>query len=233
MKVYLKYNKENTDSIKYLLKWIKIFEKYETKIICDLENIEPISRITDIEILRTNYSLKDPIAHLCKHRRWENVAASNLTCYKDAGLSSFWLIDADDTEFLTDNIELLRKKIKNIEKIFEEECLDGISLDFYREIKKDHWSFGMALLRQKTDLYQLLTSLTAESIQQHKGLILNIDSMFDALRRYNKLNLKSFVFDGEKFFHDLYQVALINNTYYWKDRKIWDNISLKPDVISV
>ena len=238
VEVFLKFNKETMPSLICLRKWIEIFNGYPTTIICDLYPVitgrptaEMAPVIGTMPVINTEYGLSRPFAHLLKVQRWHNVCASNLTCFARNRSDAFWLIDADDTQFLTEDTEMLRTKFRSAERYLLDKNLDGFSLDFYREIKKDHWSFGVALFRSGLDLLPL-SKTTAEQLLSHsKGLILNFDSVLDYGRRTGRYRFQSFVFDRCFFQHWLEQNALPYGVYHWRDRKIWDQIPLRSDVV--
>jgi hypothetical protein len=238
IEVFLKCNRETLPSLICLDFWIKVFSDYKVTIICDLfdvTNSNPSSELKKvarhIPIINTDYSLSKPFGHLLKVERWHNVCSSNLTCFKATTSNNFWLIDADDTQFLTTDISMIKEKVKRAEDYLIDGNLDGLSLDFYREIKKDHWSFGMALFRGNLDLLPL-ANLTPDDLYKYKGLILNFDSVLDYARRSDMMNFQSFVFDNCFFQHQLEQPALPYGVYFWKDRKIWNTIDLRDDIVS-
>lgn len=238
VEVFLKFNKETMPSLICLKRWIEIFQGIPMTIISDLYQVsheQPTAEMHrvagTIPVINTDYSLSAPFAHLLKVQRWHNVCASNLTCFKHNRSDAFWLIDADDTQFLTEDIDMLRTKFRSAERHLADHKLDGFSLDFYREIKKDHWSFGVALLRSGLDLSPL-SRITAEQLLSHsKGLILNFDSVLDYGRRTGQYRFQSFVFDHCFFQHWLEQNALPYGVYHWRGGKIWDQIPLRPDIV--
>lgn len=239
MKVYLKYNKnpkEIPSSLICLNHWLTVFQQYDITIITDIYNVKDRKpRQFDNIVARfinTDYSLAAELDHLLEGKRWKNVAASNFTCYRDSQSEPFWLIDADDTLFLTTDIIDLRKKIKQAEDIFNKDNLQGFSLDFYRTIKRDHWSFGMALLRNSADLMDILKSTKEEEVRQHK-LPLNLDSIFDTNRRKSLLNLKSFVFNNCYFQHQLDQKYLPFGIYHWLNGKLWNDTDINKEVVII
>lgn len=234
--VFLKFNRQTVPALICLKRWLDIFNKYNVTIVCDLfdEHTEPYDELKKIippgiKVINSDYSLSNPFSHLLKTKRWHNVASSNLICWEKANSKMFWIIDADDTLFLND-IHFIQNKITNCEQFFSTSGLDGISLDFYREIKKDHWSFGMVLVKKNVNLEQLV-HISSDEIFKYKGLILNLDSVFDYARRTNLLKLKSFVFDNCYFQHQLEQHALPWGVYHWINNSIWDTVPLKEDII--
>jgi hypothetical protein len=235
-KVFLKYNKDPRDnpaSLRCLNFWLSLFEDRDVYIICDIfdSNLKfpkQFTNYTSYKFLNSDYSLSNPINHLLESKRWKNVAASNLTCYEKSKGEPFWLIDADDTMFITFDIALIKEKILLAEQYFLNNKLDGFSLDFYRTFKRDHWSFGVALLQNRSDLISILCSTDFDFFRTLK-LPFNLDALFDCNRRQGKLKLKSFIFDKIFFQHHLEQKCLPYGVYKWENQKLWD-IPLNPEV---
>ena len=240
IEVFLKFNKDSMPSALCLRSWLEIFQGYPVRIISDLYDVATASPpvemakvIGQARVINTDYELSKPFAHLLKVQRWHNVCASNLTCFRANQSEAFWLIDADDTQFLTEDVDMLRRKFVQAERYLRQNNLDGFSLDFYREIKKDHWSFGVVLFRAGLDLSPL-SQITAEQLLSHsKGLILNFDSVLDYGRRTGQYRFQSFVFDHCYFQHWLEQNALPYGVYHWRNGKIWDTIDLRPDIVVI
>lgn len=240
VEVFLKFNKETRPSLMCLRHWVDIFRDYPVTIVCDLypaDTAQPTAAMAaimqNISVINTDYALSQPFSHLLKVQRWHNVCASNLTCFRANQSHAFWLIDADDTQFLTEDINMLRRKFRTAEQHLEQHGLDGFSLDFYREIKKDHWSFGVALFRGNLD-FGPLSQITAEQLLSHsKGLILNFDSVLDYGRRTGQYQFDSFVFDHCFFQHWLEQNALPYGVYHWRNGMIWDEIMLRSDIVVI
>jgi hypothetical protein len=237
IEVFLKCNRETLPSLICLDFWIKVFSDYKVTIICDLfdvTNSNPSSELKKvarhIPIINTDYSLSKPFGHLLKVERWHNVCSSNLTCFKANTSNNFWLIDADDTQFLTTNIGMIKEKVKRAEDYLIDGNLDGLSLDFYRE-HNDTWTFGVCLLDAKINCKKI--SEVRVQVLEELDLALNGDSIFDILGRKGVYKLKSFVFDEFAFQHVINNFPkLAAGIYWWKDRKLWDK-PLKEDVISL
>lgn len=240
MKVYLKYNKnpkEDPSSLTCLKSWVNIFRNYDLVIITDIYNVtlkkpKQFESFENIRFINTDYSLSRPLNYLLESKRWKNVAASNFTCYRDSNDEPFWLIDADDTIMMYTDLNDLRNKINRAEEIFYQKKLQGFSLDFYRTIKRDHWSFGMALLQNFDTLIDILSATLENDIRQHK-LPLNLDSIFDTNRRSGKINLESFVFNNYYFQHQLDQKYLPGGIYHWSNGKLWNDIEINREVIII
>jgi hypothetical protein len=237
MKVFLKYNRDDTGSKICLYQWLEIFRSYEIIIACDLftpdnvpdylKNIDPTIKF---KIVNTDYSTGNVLPFKARKKK---QASANLSCFKHAGNDRhFWIVDADDTQFLVRDPNLVREKLKIAEKIFLEKNLDGFSLDFYRETHFDHWSFGVCLLKTKLDLSKL-DLIKPEDVDNTPGLTKNLDSWFDMLRRKKIYNLESFVFDNIPFQHCINPMTEpMHGIYFWNNKKL-GNIDLKPDVISI
>jgi hypothetical protein len=234
--IFLKYNKdpkESPSSQHCLNFWLNVFADREIYVICDifdsnLKRPKQFKNFSSTRFINSNYSLSNPIDHLLESKRWKNVAASNLSCYEKSNFEPFWLIDADDTMFITFDINLIKEKINLVENYFLEKKLDGFSLDFYRTFKRDHWSFGVALLQNRNDLISILCSTDLEFFRTLK-LPYNLDALFDCNRRQGKLKLESFIFDKLFFQHQLDQKSLVYGIYKWENKKLWD-IDLNPEV---
>lgn len=236
MKVFLKFNKESQSAKLCLIQWLTLFKDYEVKVICDLEEAETFLKgiVPKHLIVRTNYKLGFKYSNCYggkKAKHWCRAASANLTAYSLADDDYFWLIDADDTMFLTDDLESIRNKIKLAECYGIDKNLDGFSLDFYREIVNDHWSFGVALLRTKIDLSKLKTIDPIRAINESKEA--NMDSAFDILRKDGIYNLENFIFDNTFFQHHVDRNKWLPfGVYHWKNNKLWDYVDIADGVIN-
>jgi hypothetical protein len=239
MKVFLKFNRDTASARICLDHWLQIFADDDVTIICDLTNLKTEGlpkRINDITfpIVNTTYSLADRYKNCFgggKGEIWRKAGAANLTAYRLAKPDDkFWLIDADDTMFVSTNFRELRKKLHRAEKYFDKNNLDGFSIDFYRELVNDHWSFGVALMSTHTRL-NLLTDVTPEEQREHIKEV-NLDGAFDVLRRKRIYNLQSFVLNDMFFHHHVDRPKLSYGLYYWTNNSIWNKIPLANDIIS-
>lgn len=247
MKVFLKFNRNTERSLFYLQQWANIFHDYEKILVTDLFNETDIiptdiaSHVTPNKVLNTDINsiigFENTYGHDFKHEenknhfrpdKWKYAAASTLTCYNYAKNDSvFWIIDADDTCLMNNDSLYLNNKMKLVESILLQNKLDGLSLDFYRELT-GMWSFGVACVSGFTDLEQLKTV----NIQQefiNSTCSQNLDATFHILRQRNVYKLESFVIDNCGFIHDQ---NYYNGTYYWKDRYRWGQ-KIPDDVISL
>lgn len=233
-KVFLKFNRDDTSALMCLMYWLEIFKDYKIFLICDLfpDNSTPPSPLKNlllgknITIMNTDYSLRKQTDHLFSKGWKVNASCANLTCFKflEDHDRFFWVIDADDTMFLTRDFEFIRNKLRDIENIMLSSDMDGLSLDFYREAF-DQWSFGVCLLNSNIDLSKLKNpSLFPEAIP-------NLDAAFDHFRKINEYKLKSFVIDNCGFQHLINKFnKLDGGIYYWKNKKLW-NTPLQDDII--
>jgi hypothetical protein len=240
MKVYLKFNKTDTVGYMCLLSWLDIFKDHEIILVCDLFNVntDPVPKFLKdtidqhpqpIKLLNTDYSLSVPFNTTILDKRYQRAAAANLTCFKD-NLDDpfFWLIDADDTMFLTRNFTPIKEKLKIAEEIIVNDDLDSLALDFYR-MQNGTWSFGICLVKQSLDFVSIKNSLTEDDWNPKDTKCLDI--WFDKLRRQNKLNLKSFVLDKTSFIHYVHKTKTLPYTLYeWTDNKL-NGVPLPEDFI--
>ena len=233
IKIYLKFNNLDAMSITCLTFWIEFFKNdYELVLLCDKED-EIVNRIVsenNLKLFKTDYSLAEPCKKIFKTNKNINCAAVNLTIFEMAKNDKwFWMIDADDTMFLTYDIINLKEKIKKVEDLFLNSTMDGLSLDFYRELR-DHWSFGVCLFKGSID-YKRWKEIT---IDDFKKIPRNLDGCFDILRKDNRIILKSFVLDEIMFIHTKsFKLDYVpNGLYYWKNKKVWD-MPLNSEVIII
>lgn len=236
MKVFLKFNRSDTHSIICLHQWMEIFKNYEITVVCDLYDVtrdtmpqylSNLSSFYRFNVINTDYSTGNILPFKSRKRK---QASANLTCFNVVNDEHFWIIDADDTMFLSRDYAVINDKLKKAEKIFKEENLDGFSLDFYRETHFDHWSFGVCILKSKIDLSNL-SKVSVDDVDQSPGLTKNLDSYFDILRRKGIYNLKSFVLEDVPFQHVINPMDLpINGIYQWRNKKLYD-LDLKQDIV--
>lgn len=240
LQVFLKFNRSELASQLCLQHWIEIFQDCKITIVCDLFNSgrgEPVPDFLQkiisgkgINIINTNYALGEKYTPNYKARKRKQSSA-NLTCFElGKNLPYYWLIDADDTMFLTRDYQYIREKLRAAENYFLQHTLDGFSLDFYREINFDHWSFGVCLLKGSIPFEKILT-VDPVKPTQYQGLTQNLDSYFDILRRENQMKLMSFVIDKMAFQHQLTPFHTVpNGIYFWSDKKLWQ-YPLPSDVV--
>lgn len=235
VKAFLKINRTGASAIACLRHWLEIFKHHETYILCDWEypfppeltaaqRDYPNSKIIDSDRSLTAYcgGLKG-----AKH----GMASANLTGFaysRDA--DAFWMVDADDTQFLTYDFELVRNKIKQAEETLNNKNLDAFSLDFYRNLNNG-WTFGLALIRSNCN-WQAMKTLTREDVES-TGLARNIDTAFQVLGNRGVLKLGNFVFDGLAFQH-LYNnyPEMPHGIYSWHRGQLWGK-PLQPDVVVI
>ena len=233
-KVFLKFNRNDESALLCLQYWLALFKNYQILIICDLfkdtgpipKFLKPILQPYNVQIKNTDYTLRAQTDELFIKGTKVKQSCANLTCFKylDEEDKFFWLIDADDTMFLSREFASLREKLVSAENILLNESLDGLSLDFYREAF-DQWSFGVCLLNKNIDLEKL------KDKSLFKNSVVNLDGAFDELRKSGSYQLKSFVINGYGFQHLINRFkGLKGGIYFWNDGMLWD-IPLKDDVI--
>lgn len=238
MKAFLKFNRSDSFSKVCLLHWLEVFQEYEIFIVCDLfdvnkdmipDYLQILTQGKTVKFINTDYSLGNEYAPMCKSRK-RAMASANLVCFKHISPKdeSFWIIDADDTMFLTKDYSYLKDRLKSAEQYLRDNSLDAFSLDFYREYN-DTWTFGVCLMSSKIN-WQQIKSITGDDILKY-NISLNCDSIFDILGRKGIFKLKNFVFNGMAFQHLVNNFRKMNvGVYYWNDKKLWD-MPLKDDVV--
>jgi hypothetical protein len=206
----LKFNRWSNESFASLRFWLSVVavSRRECIILQDLwdqNNMpDPFKKLVAstglaIDIRSTNYSACDNWRfYRAESENWRKAGAANITAYDLSKTDYFWLIDADDTIFLTDSY-LVSQKLALAERIAKLSDLDGFSYAFYRHIGANHWSFGVALMRRDISM-DLVASVEAREITQ-LNVADNLDGAFDVLRRCQKLKLESFILNDVIFHH--------------------------------
>jgi hypothetical protein len=234
-KAFLKINRAGASAFACLRHWLEIFREHETYILCDWNTPWPTDLISAqrdypaSQIIASDRSLVEYCTGLkgAKH----GMAAANLTGFQHSqDADAFWMIDADDTQFLTYDFDLVRKKISKTEHVMQDQKFHAFSLDFYRNLN-DGWTFGVALIDVGCQ-WKRMKEVQREDMEA-LGLARNIDSAFHILGQRGILRTANFVFDGLAFQH-LYNnyPAMPHGIYSWHRGKLWDQ-PLQPDVISI
>jgi hypothetical protein len=234
-KAFLKINRPGASAIACLRHWLEVFRDHETYILCDWTYPFPPEFVSvqrdhpSVKIIDSDRSLIEYCGALkgAKH----GMATANLTGFvysKDA--DAFWMVDADDTQFLIYNFDVVRTKILRAEQVLQERSLDCFSLDFYRNLNNG-WTFGLALIRSKCN-WQRMQELRREDLEA-EGMARNIDTAFHIMGKRGILKLANFVFDGLAFQH-LYNnyPAMPHGIYSWHRGKLWDQ-PLQSDVVVI
>lgn len=234
--VFLKFNRPDISSYLCLMSWIEIFHGYKIFIICDCFSTQkPMPNFLreyigdQITIVNTDYSIGRSFLDRFPKKKSRNQGSANLTAFSLATTETLWIIDADDTMWLTRDYHILKEKILRVELYLAKHRLDGLSLDFYRELN-DIWTFGMCYVRKNLDFSKFdLLDIELEN-KKHNT---NIDICFDLMRKKSEWKLESFVFDGLPFQH------LINNfkdlphgIYMWANAR-FDKFELKKDILII
>jgi len=237
MKAFLKINRDDPSSLLCLRYWCEVFKKYETFILCDLYDVKIQSTPSflqsvlvdyNVKVINSDYSIGSKYFGCLKGAK-HGMASANMTCFQHLGKSeAFWIIDADDTMFLTRDFDYVRQKLKIAEEHLFHNNLHGFSLDFYRNLN-NCWTFGVCLLHRDTP-WQEIMSLTRDEVSS-TGLARNIDTAFQLLKNKGKLKLENFVIDRVAFQHSINNYPeMPYGIYVWHKGKLWDK-SLKVDVV--
>jgi hypothetical protein len=182
----------------------------------------------DVTVINSDYSIGDVYCGNLKGAK-RGMASANLTAFQHVKKEeNFWMIDADDTVFLTRDFEGLREKLKTAEQHLLDKNLDGFSLDFYRN-QNNGWTFGLCLLRGSMP-WQLIKDVDMGPMTK-LGFARNIDTAFDSLGRQGIFKLGNFVFDRMAFQHQCNNYPeMPHGIYVWHRGKLWD-APLQSDVI--
>lgn len=168
-------------------------------------------------------------------KNWHRAGAANLTGFKLVNDDYFWLIDADDTIFLS-NPKVVYQKICLAEEIAILKKLDGFSYAFYRHIPINHWSFGVAFMRKHISMDNVRQVNWNDIIKL--GIADNLDGAFDLLRKSGSMQLESFVFSEIIFHHHTprffnFPVGAALGVYYWEGRVLNGLLTAPPDVMFI
>ena len=145
MNVFLKIDRNVPHTLLCLRFWLETFKNYSTFILCDNPDLSKKLESCFVDypkskLISSDRSLVQYLTQLKSSKR--NMATANLTGFeqsKDA--DAFWMIDADDTIFLTHNFEIVNEKLHRAEQYLIDNKLDGFSLDFYStQIRKNDTS---------------------------------------------------------------------------------------------
>ena len=238
IKVFLKFNRpiEKTYPLNCLRYWLETFKFHETYILTDL--FDHKSSIPDflksilvdykIKIINSDYSIGATYCQNMKKAK-RNMASANMTPFKHIeGSPAFWIIDADDTRFLSANMDDVREKLIKAEDYLLSNNLDAFSLDFYRNLNNG-WTFGVCLINANCNWKQI-SNLTPEEIES-TGMARNIDTAFHVLGQKKIFKIKNFVLDNEVFQHVANNYPeMPHGIYIWYKGKLWDK-PLQSDVV--
>jgi hypothetical protein len=182
----------------------------------------------NVTVINSDYSIGENYCGNLKGAK-RGMASANMTAFSYVKKShSFWMVDADDTVFLSRDFDGLRNKLKSAEDYLLVNGLDAFSLDFYRNLNNG-WTFGLALLKSNMP-WQLIKDVDMEPMVD-LGFARNIDTAFDSLGRIGKIKIANFVFDRYAFQHQCNNYPdMPHGIYLWHRGKLWDN-SLQKDVV--
>lgn len=238
-KVFLKFHRTDPAAVLCLRFWLELFKNYKTFILCDRYNpgneptpdyLKTVLIDYDVTVINSDYSISNNYCGNLKGAK-RGMASANLTAFQHIKEDeNFWMIDADDTVFLTRDFDGLREKLKTAEQYLLDNKLDGFSLDFYRNLNNG-WTFGLCLLRGNMP-WQLIKDVDMGPMTE-KGFARNIDTAFDSLGRQGMFKLGNFVFDRFAFQHQCNNYPeMPHGIYVWHKNKLW-NTPLQADVVVI
>lgn len=239
VKAFLKIHRTDPSSIICLRFWLELFKNYKTFILCDRykpgvdptpEYLKTVLIDYNVTVINSDYSIGETYCRNLKGAK-RGMASANLTAFQHINKEeNFWMIDADDTMFLTRDFDELREKLKKAEQYLTDNNLDGFSLDFYRNLN-DGWTFGVCLLKGSMP-WQLIKDVDMGPMTD-KGFARNIDTAFDSMSKSGVIKLANFVFDRQAFQHQCNNYPdMPHGIYVWHRNKLWD-VPLQPDVITL
>jgi hypothetical protein len=239
VKVFLKYDRpaDMIYPLACLRHWLEIFKGYDTYILCDLYNpstdktpefFKTILLDYPVTVINSDYSIGSTYCQNMKKAK-RNMASANISPFLHLhGADAFWIIDADDTRFLSAGTEQIQQKLKSAEQHMAMNNLDAFSLDFYRNLNNG-WTFGVALISARCN-WKVISSLTEEEIAE-SGYARNIDTAFHILGSKGIFKIANFIFDGECFQHVANNYPeMPHGIYSWYKGKLWDK-PLQSDVV--
>ena len=230
---FLKINRSDPSAHLCLRYWLEVFKSYKTYILCDWDNTTSLKTMLidypGVEIVSSDRSLVKYCQGLKGAKR--NMASANLTGFNySKGVEAFWMVDADDTMFLTNNFNIINEKLKRAEELCRSQRIDAFSLDFYRNLNNG-WTFGLALISTAAN-WQRIQEVTGDDMAS-LNFARNIDSAFHVLGLRGILKLRNFVFSGLAFQHICNNYPeMPHGIYIWNKDRLWDS-ALQPDVIVI
>jgi len=239
VKAFLKINRMDVHGVFCTRYWCEVFKDYETYILCDKfkQDAEPppaelksiLFDYPHVKVVNSDYTLGEHLGTLKPRKR--GMAMANLTGIgysKDA--DAFWMIDADDTMFLSHAFDVVQAKLQIAEQQFQERGLDAYSLDFYRN-KTNGWTFGIALLSSAINP-AIMQTVSGDEMMSYGGPR-NIDTAFHVLWKRGNLKCANFVFGGMAFQHTYNNYPeMPQGVYYWNKGHLWE-APLQPDVVTI
>lgn len=239
VKVFLKFHRTDVSAVLCLRYWLELFKNYDTYILCDRYNpateqppeyLKTVLMDYKVKVVNSDYSIGDEYCSNLKGAK-RGMASANMTAFKYvSGDRGFWMVDADDTLFLSRDFDGLRNKLNLAETYLVENKLDAFSLDFYRNLNNG-WTFGLALLRADMP-WQLIKDVDMAPMVD-LGFARNIDTAFDSLGRLGKIKIANFVFDKFAFQHQCNNYPeMPHGIYTWHRRNLWST-PIQPDVVNI
>lgn len=237
VKAFLKFHRTDPAAVLCLRFWCELFKEYETFILCDRYDpkfestplyLKSVLDDYKLTVINSDYTIGEEYCRNLKGAK-RGMASANMTpFYYMKNTDAFWIVDADDTVFLTRDFESLKEKIKKAESYSTEHKIDAFSLDFYRNLN-DGWTFGLALLKSNLP-WQKIKELDGEEISS-TGMARNIDTAFDLLGKKGIIKIANFVFDRIAFQHQCNNYPeMPHGIYSWYKGRLWD-MPLEKDVV--
>lgn len=197
--------------------WINICNYLGTRnvfIVCDNKKVE-IKIIKNInfhkikfEFIRSHGKKIINVARLTCRPNWINPACAHIKPLyhaHDNGFDHIWIIDADDTMFLS-SARLIAERMQLVENIAIKENIDFYSLDMWESMNGGFWTFGVTYVNDVAEIIKRTENHTINVMKyrvfkQVRSKIINVDGFYADLGKKNIFNIKSFYFRNISFIH--------------------------------
>ncbi len=233
MVYYLKINRSELYTFYNLKHWIDICLEDSNAliyVICDSDDLEvrvkeeiklDWNKILFIKSDRKSQELCDIVNDIADSR-WDKAAYAHLTTFLHAkahGYDWFWNIDADDTLFCVNakrGLDVLRKA----EDIARRNGIEAFSLDMWFTRTMGHWTFGVTLINNTFDWFNIMRIHKNMEYRKHTIFPLNVDGFFSDIKYNSNTKIDSFYVENLKFVHygfDFLRIPWGSGLFHWKN----------------
>lgn len=213
---YLKINRNEEYTYLCLQHWIDSLGSSNNDffILCDKPKLERevLKRIifpnANIKFIKSfkNKKLKQYVQKIAT-KWWPKATFAHLTTFfhaKQNNITEFWNIDADDTMFALEPIDI-SNMLQNVENYTKSNDIKVISLDMWHSrTREKHWSFGITYVNNFAELFNILNNLTNTEWQNYYknyDIAFNLDWFFTYLKNKEHYKIESFYFESCYFIH--------------------------------
>lgn len=215
---YLKQNKVNGYSLKFLQQWIDIIPD-TSKIFIIVDDNKYLKKIVDtvkfknrnvffIKSIRNHY-ICSLLNRLNIDKSWINAACAHLTTFYHSqkhNIKTFWNIDADDT-LICLNPDKAYFCLRQVSDYAIKNNIDAFSLDFYYSRgagKFNHWSFGVSHIINNVKISKMLDFGKSDWYKHYLGIEpKNLDWYMNYLKDFMpNYKVMSYCINNLLFLHD-------------------------------